>query len=471
MNRLLAVFLLALAGVSVGQCAADRPNIIFILVDDMRWDDLGSTGPAFLRTPNMDRIGREGARFRNAFATTPLCSPSRASFLTGLYPHTHGITDNTDRSPQSHRLTTFPQLLQREGYRTGFVGKWHMGNDSSPRPGFDHWVCLEGQGSTYDPMLNVSGRPRRETGYVTDILHRHAMDFIKQPHDRPYLLFFAHKAMHPETVQREDGSLSDPNASNFIPAERHRDLYANVKYPRRPNALVPPRDKPALQRPAAGLPALGPETGSTDESILGRLRMLAAVDESLGEIIKVLETSGQLDRTLIVVTGDHGYFYGEHGLSVERRLAYEESIRIPLLMRLPGVIAPRTEPGEMVLSLDLAPTLLELGQVAAPADRYGRSLVPLLRGGRPATPWRTEFLVEYFSDKVFPRINQMGYRAVRTARWKLINYTDLAGMDELYDLETDPYEMENLARDAASGATLQQMRSTLARVVQETVGR
>lgn len=451
--------------------AADRPNMIFILVDDQRWDDLGATGPSFIRTPNMDRVGREGARFRNAFATTPLCSPSRASFLTGVYPHTHGITDNTDRSAESHRLTTFPQLLHAGGYETAFIGKWHMGNDSSVRPGFDYWVCLEGQGSTYDPMLNVSGRSRQESGYVTDILHRHAMEFIQRPHDRPYLLYFAHKAMHPELVQRADGSISDPNASNFIPAERHRDLYKGVSVPRRPNALTPPRDKPALQRPVAGLPPLGPETGSTDESILGRLGMLAAVEESLGKILRFLETSGQLDRTLIVVTSDHGYFYGEHGLSVERRLAYEEGIRIPLLMRLPGTIKPGTEPAEMVVSLDLAPTLLELGGVASPSNRYGRSLLPLLKGERPPTPWRTDFLVEYFSDKVFSRIDRMGYQAVRTSRWKLIHYTELIGMDELYDLESDPYEMKNLAGDPKAKATLEMMRVNLTRLLKETAGR
>ena len=443
-----------------------RPNILVILVDDMRWDDLGCAGHPFSKTPNMDRIAREGARFLNAFATTPLCSPSRASFLTGVYPHKHGITDNTDRSPASHRLTTFPPLLQRAGYQNAFIGKWHMGNDDSPRPGFDLWICLKGQGSTYDPELNINGRSRKESGYVTDVLHRHAMEFLKQPRTKPFLLYFAHKACHPETTQRADGSLSDPNASNFIPAERHRNLYAGLPIPRRPNALAAPQDKPALQRATAGLPPLDPATGSTDESILGRLRMLAAVDESLGEMLGLLEASGQLDRTLIVVTSDHGYFYGEHGLSVERRLAYEEGIRIPLFMRLPGVIKPRSEPAEMVLSLDLAPTLLELAHVPLPAMLHGRSLLPLFQGG--AAAWRTDFLVEYFSDKVFPRINQMGYQTVRTARWKLIHYTELAGSDELYDLQTDPYEMKNLVRDPGTRDALLQMQSNLTRLLKET---
>jgi N-acetylglucosamine-6-sulfatase len=453
-----------------GTTRADQPpNMIVILVDDMRWDDAGCAGHPFSKTPNMDRIANEGARFLNAFATTPLCSPSRASLLTGLYPHTHGITDNTDRSAQSHKLVTFPQSLQRAGYETAFIGKWHMGNDDSPRPGWDYWACLKGQGSTFDPELNVNGTSRKEPGYVTDILHRHAQDFLGHPRKKPFLLYFSHKALHPETVQRADGSLSDPNASNFIPAARHKNLYAGKRIPRRPNALVVPRDKPALQRPAGDLPPLGPGTGSTDESILGRLRMLAAVDESLGGLLRMLETSGQLDHTLIVVTSDHGYFYGEHGLSVERRLAYEEAIRIPLFMRLPGVIAPHSEPAEMVLTIDLAPTLLELGRAGAPAAVQGRSLLPILKGG--ATPWRRDFLVEYFSDRVFPRIDRMGYQAVRNERWKLIHYTDLSGMDELYDLRADPFEMNNLIADPNAADSLRAMHDSLAKLLQESGAR
>ncbi|MFA6543317.1 MAG: sulfatase [Limisphaerales bacterium] len=461
------VVLLSLAAATRG-ATVPPPNMLVILVDDMRWDDPGCAGHPFSKTPNMDRIAREGARFLNAFAVTPLCSPSRATLLTGLYPHTHGITDNTERSVRSHHLPTFPQSLQRAGYETAFLGKWHMGNDDSPRAGFDHWVCLKGQGSTFDPELNVNGSSRKEAGYVTDVLHRHAMDFLRRPRTKPFLLYFAHKAVHPETVQRADGSLSDPNAANFIPTERHRHLYAGEKIPRRPNALVAPQGKPALQRPIAGLPPLSPATGSTDESILGRLRMLAAVDESLGEMLRWLEKSGRLDRTLIVVTSDHGYFYGEHGLSVERRLAYEEGIRIPLLMRLPGVINPGSEPAGIALTLDLAPTLLELGHAASPAGLQGRSLVPVFKGA--AAAWRGDFLIEYFTDTVFPRIHKMGYQAVRSERWKLIHYTELPGMDELYDLEADPYELKNRAADPQARDELGRMKSALTRLVKETAG-
>ncbi len=208
-------------------------------------------------------------------------------------------------------------------------------------------------------------------------------------------------------------------------------LYAGVQVPRRPNAVAP-QNKPALQRQLLDLPPLGLATGSTDESILGRLRMLAGVDESLGAILQQLELLGELHRTLVVVTGDHGNFYGEHGLSVELRLAYEEAIRIPLLMRLPSVIMARSEPKEMALTIDLAPSILEIAGAAPLPAAQGRSLVPVLKG--KSIDWRSEFLVEHFSDKVFPRMFDMGYQSLRNERWKLIHYTDLRDMDELYDL-------------------------------------
>ncbi|HVT29028.1 MAG TPA: sulfatase-like hydrolase/transferase, partial [Lacipirellulaceae bacterium] len=376
----LCVGLLSALPVAIGGQARSKPNIIFILVDDLRWDDLGCAGHPFSRTPNIDRIAHEGACFLNAFATTPLCSPSRASILTGEYAHTHGITDNTDHSVQSHLLHTFPQELQRDGYETAFFGKWHMGNDSTRRPGFDRWYCLHGQGSTFDAVVNDDGHEEQTHGYVTDVLNEKVLEFIRRPRSRPFFVYFSEKAMHPETRQGPDGKLSDPNASNFIPAPRHQQLYEGAKIPRRPNWSVPPLDKPALQQKIAGLPPLGPTTGSSDTVILNRLRMLASVDEGLGDILKTLAAAGQLDNTLIVVTGDHGYFYGEHCLSVERRLAYEESIRIPIVMRYPPLIRAGATLKDFALTIDFAPTFVELAGGAIPPQYQGRSLLPLLKG-------------------------------------------------------------------------------------------
>jgi len=466
---ILATFVLTAAGGSARSPQPRRPpNIVVVLVDDMRWDEVRAAGHPFVETPHMDRLAREGARFLNAFATTPLCSPSRASFLTGQYPHTNGIIDNTARP--SHQLPVFPRDLQRAGYLTAFFGKWHMGNDDSPRPGFDHWVAMPGQGEAIDPQLNVDGQRIKTSGYVTDLLTDRVERFIERAGDRRFLVYLAHKAIHPNVVQRDDGSVGalPGQPGGFVAAERHRGRYAGRVMPRRPSAFEPPLGKPALLRRIGDLPPLGRETATTDEEIRGRLEMLLAVDDSLGRILGVLEKRGTLDNTVVVFTSDHGYFYGEHGLSEERRLAYEETIRIPLLARYPPLVKAGTTPAEMVLSLDLAPTLVELaGATPAPGvPVQGRSLVPVFRNA--ARDWRSSFLVEYFSDTVFPRIRNMGYVAVRTTRHKYIEYQELEGMNELYDLEADPYEERNLINDPGAQPLLERMQSERRRLTAET---
>ncbi len=462
-----AICAAAAVGVFAGQVRAGdapaRPNIVFILVDDLRWDEVDYP---FVRVPNIQRLAREGVRFRNAFVTTPLCSPSRASFLTGQYAHKHGITDNTDRSARSHELVTFPRLLHDVGYETAFLGKWHMGVDDTARPGIDHWVSVKGQGRYLDPEFNVNGERRIVSGYFTDILNAFAIDFLEREHTKPFLLYIAHKAVHPDLTQNADGSVSDPNADRFIPAERHRALYAEAAIPHRPNYGRPPEGKPALLRRIGDHPPLGPKTGTSDDTIRDRLRMLAAVDEGLGQILGVLEARKQLENTLVVFTSDEGYFYGEHGLSVERRLAYEESARIPLLMRWPRLIRAGASIDEFALGIDLAPTLLEVGGARPRPEMAGRSLVPLLRGEK--VPWRDAFLIEYFSDGVFPWVVKMGYQAVRTERWKYIHYVDLDGMDEIYDLRSDPFELKNLIGAAAGPAAVRDVKPILARLIDES---
>ncbi len=439
---------------------ARAPNMIVILVDDLRWDDLGCSGHPFVRTPNIDRIAREGARFRNAFCTTPLCSPVRASLLTGLYTRHHGILDNTNRSEASHQLKTFPQVLQRTGYETAYVGKWHMGNDDTARPGFDHWVGVKGQGTSFDPVLNVDGRRVTFSGHTTDVLNEKAVAFLRRKRDRPFCLYLAHKALHPELVQYDDGSISDPSAARFMPAKRHAKLYADDAVPRRLNVNDSLEDKPALQRKIADLPPLSRATATSDETVRDRLRMLAAVDDGVGQLFSALKELGQLDNTVLVLLSDHGYWYGEHGLSVERRLAYDEALRIPLLVRYPPLVPAGNTVDEIALSIDLAPTLLELANAKAKDPMDGRSLAPLLRAEHPRD-WRSAFLVEYNTDTVFPRVFNMGYKAIRTPRWKYIKFNRLDGMDELYDLRADPYELNNLVRDPMSQALLRELKTDL----------
>jgi arylsulfatase A-like enzyme len=437
-----------------------RPNIIFILMDDLRWDEMDFP---FVKVPNIQRIGREGARFSNAFVTTPLCSPSRASFLTGQYAHHHGITDNTARDAQSHRLVTFPKLLHDAGYETAFVGKWHMGLDDTVRPGIDYWVSVKGQGVYTDPEINDNGTRKKVPGYVTDVFSEYSLRFLKQKHAKPFLLYVSHKAVHPDLTQNADGSLSDPSAGKFIPAERHKSIYAGAPIPHRPNYGLIPDGKPALLRKIGDLPPLDQKTGMDDETIRNRLRVLAAVEDAVGKLFEALKESKELDNTMIIFTSDEGYFYGEHGLSVERRLAYEESARIPLLIRYPRLIKAGATIKPMALNIDIAPTLLEVARAQVPPDMDGRSLWPLLKGEN--IPWRQSFLIEYFSDTVFPRVAQMGYQAVRTEKHKYIHYVDLKGMDEIYDLQADPYEMINMMGQSQGPALIRNLDSLRQRLI------
>src|SRR5688572_2741370 len=464
MRRAIVASILLLLACAPAAREAPRPNVVVILVDDLRWDDIGVAGHPFVQTPNIDRVAREGARFLNAFAATPLCSPSRASILTGQHIHKNGIVDNTARDSASHRLPTFAIPLQAAGYRTGFIGKWHMGNDDTRRPGWTRWVAMKGQGEAVDPKLNVDGTRTTVKGYVTDVLTDHAVDFIRTSDEKPFMLFLAHKAVHPNIMQRDDGSTValDSQPEGFVPAGRHRGRYATQPVPRRANALRAPVGKPALARAIPGLPALSPATGTSDGDIRGRLEMVLAIDESLGRIMATLDSLGALDNTLLIFTSDHGYFYGEHGLDQERRLAYEETARIPLLVRYPRVARAGSTPAQLTQTIDFASTILAITGVRDTVTRDGRSLVPVLDGS--VSSWRTSILLEYYSDRVFPRVLTMGYKAVRTERYKYIRYTELQGMDELYDLETDPFEMDNLIGTERGRALLPQLTAEMDRL-------
>jgi N-acetylglucosamine-6-sulfatase len=437
-----------------------KPNVVFILIDDLRWNALACTGHPFVKTPNIDRIAREGVTFRNAFVATPLCSPSRASFLTGRYAHAHGVQGNGNNNALSHTLVTFPRLLHDSGYETAYVGKWHMGTDDSPRPGFDRWVSFRGQGAHVDPAINEDGKSHEVNGYMTDILTERALEFLRRDRNKPFALYFAHKAVH----------------GPFIPADRHKDLYTDNRIDPPPSADddysgkpvlrrkidLPPAKAKAQAKKAQAKKAQAQEPGHSGIA-RNQLRMLAAIDESVGQVFRALQDTGHLDDTLIIFTSDNGYFWGDHGLG-DKRAAYEPSIRIPMLLRYPRLAKPGTVIDQPVLSLDIAPTLLELAGVTAPAGLHGRSLVPLLRG--ETAGWRKAFLTEYFAEAGYPRIPT--WQAVRDDRWKYIHYTDLDGMDELYDLRADPHEMKNLIDDPSARATLNGLKAELDRLLKES---
>jgi len=432
--------LATLAAPLLAQPAA-RPNFVFVLVDDLRWDALGSTGLSWMKTPNIDRIAREGMTFRNAFVTTPLCSPSRGSYLTGQYVHQHGVKGNGDNAALSHQLVTFPALLEKAGYDTAYIGKWHMGTDDSPRPGMRRWVSFKGQGQYVDPPMNIDGKQVETKGYITDLLSGHAADFIREKRTKPFCLYLAHKAVH----------------GPFQPAERHKDLYKTEPLPSRPNMSGDRTGKAALLRPVQENRKAGAPAARRHEEIArDQLRCLASIDDGVGEILKALEETKQLDNTVFIFTSDNGYFWGEHGLG-DKRWAYEESIRIPLLVRYPPLVGKGVKSDAFALNIDIAPTCLHLAGVEVPKGMHGRSLKEPLRGNRRT--WRTSFAIEYFMEPNFPRTPT--WNGIRTARYKYIRYPELPDADEMYDLTKDPYEMKNIAGESAVKAMRDRLRKEL----------
>jgi len=438
--------------------ATTRPNIIFILTDDQRWDAMSCMGHPFLKTPNMDRIREEGVLYKNAFVTTSLCSPARASFLTGAYAHSHGVIGNWGCEFDHDETPSFPRALQESGYETAFVGKWHMAKHARPRPGFDYWLSFRGQGVYTDPTLNENGREFKASGYMTDLLTGYAVKFIKRERKKPFCLYLSHKAVH----------------GPFTPAPRHKDSYPDATIPEPPNAKDTFEGKPAWLRGGVADPRQKTAPKDVPKAIepkeydprapkrLDYLRALSAVDEGIGRIFKVLEEAGELENTVIMFAGDNGYFHGEHGRG-DKRLMYEESLRIPLIMRYPAAVKPGSTVERMVLNIDVAPTLLALAGAQPPKTVQGRSPVPLLAGD--ARNWRTSFLYEYWVD-LMDRIPRM--LGVRTEDWKLIRYPDIDDMDEMYDLRNDPHEMTNLALDPKYADRHRQLGAELDRLIKET---
>jgi N-acetylglucosamine-6-sulfatase len=458
MNR--RELLAGLAGAPALHGAPGKPrNVIFILSDDHRYDAMGFLkAQPWLRTPVMDRMAAEGAHFKNAFVTTALCSPSRASILTGVYAHKHRVVDNNTAIPKG--TTFFPSHLQKAGYKTGFFGKWHMGGESDdPQPGFDEWVSFRGQGS-YTPTksgLNVNGKRVPQKGYITDELNDYALDWLgRQSKDQPYFMYLSHKAVHAE----------------FEPAPRHKGMYKDAKFIYPPTMaatgeMAQHRPKWVQDQRNSWHGVEYPYHSSLDiaDYFKRYAETLMGVDESIGRVLSALDKRGQLDSTLVIYMGDNGFAFGEHGL-IDKRTAYEESMRVPMLARCPELFKGGQTVNGVVAGLDIMPTVLAASGVAAPAGLDGMNFLPLTQG--QTSGWRKELLYEYYWERNFPQTPTV--HALRGDRYKFIRYHGIWDIDELYDLQEDPLESRNLIFSEAHQPVIKEMRDRLFKTLEETNG-
>lgn len=446
---LLAVSVLCLVATLAPARAAVRPNFLLVFMDDQRYDAMSCAGHPFLKTPNMDRLAREGAYFRNAFVTTSLCSPSRASIQSGQYAHTHGVINNRglDLRPDA---VTFPKLLQKAGYQTAYVGKWHQSPTNEKRPGFDYWVSYRGQGVYLDPPINVNGRRVKATGYMDDIMTDYAIAWLTKERDKrkPFSLTLAFKAVH----------------GPFTPPERARNLYSDAKVELPETFDEPLTNKPEFLRGRKARDNGESARMNRQEFIRKYSRTVRGADDNLGRMLDALQKEGLLDETLVIYTSDNGYYHGEHGGLSDKRSAYEESIRVPMLARYPRLIKPGSQIDGIALNIDIAPTFLAAAGVEVPETMQGRSLLPLFTG--QAGDWRKSFFYEYFREPQHP--NTPTIQAVRTDRYKYIRYLEPPDTPELYDLKNDPLETRNLHDDPASAEVLASMKKELERLIAET---
>jgi arylsulfatase A-like enzyme len=468
-----------------GSRGARGKNIVFIMADDHASQAIGAYGGRLNRTPAIDRIAREGVRLDRCFCTNGICAPSRAVILTGKHSHLNGVRDNAAAFDGSQ--ATFPKILRNAGYETALLGKWHLKSDPT---GFDTWRILPDQGEYFNPDFIEMGRQTRHHGYVTDILTDMAAEFLeaRKGSARPFLLMLHHKAPH----------------RNWQPAERHRHLYDDTAFPEPPTLFdeYATRSRAAFEQemtirddmtldsdlklgpPPARLDAAQREAWERDFApkreafkraapegaglvrwkyrryLQDYLGCVAAVDEGVGRVLAVLDETGLADNTLVVYTSDQGFFLGEHGW-FDKRFMYEEALRMPLVMRLPGTIPPGSTSAELVSNLDFAPTFLDVAGRSKPADMQGRSFLPLLQGRR-VPDWPGSIYYHYYE---FPAVHMVKrHYGVRTTRYKLIHFYDDIDAWELYDLEKDPMEVRNVFDDPTYAAVRRDLESELGRL-------
>jgi arylsulfatase A-like enzyme len=465
---------------SVAGCTKPAPpNILFVVADDHAAHAIGAYGSRINQTPNLDRLAAEGMLFRNAFVTNSLCSPSRATMLTGQYGHINGVS--TLREAFDSNRVTFPKLLQKVGYQTAIIGKWHL---KSRPAGFDHYEVLYSQGDYYNPSLTSATDSVQYEGYVTDIITDRALGWLEgRDRKRPFLLMYQHKAPH----------------ADWDPGPNHLTLYDDVTIPEPPTLfddyagrtsaaaaaemtvayhltenhlkLAPPPRRLTEGQRSAWEAAYGPKNDAFGKAdlrgkeyirweyqryIKDYLRTVASIDDNLGRVLDYLEREGLADNTIVVYTSDNGFFLGDHGW-YDKRWMYEESLRIPLIVRWPNKIAPGSINEDLVQNLDFAETFLEAAGVPIPAEMQGRSLVPLLRGETPAD-WRDAIYYHYFA---FPDWHWVPRQyGVRTRQHKLVHYYEI-GEWELFDLDADPNELRSVYAEPAYAEVVARLKTRL----------
>jgi arylsulfatase A-like enzyme len=472
-NRRDFLGLLGAAGTSFAT-GRPRPNILYIMSDDHAAHAISAYGSRINRTPNIDRIAQGGVRFSNCFCTNSICTPSRAAILTGQYSHKNGVYTLNDRLDPARNHVA--KELQRAGYQTAMIGKWHLASDPT---GFDYWNILPGQGVYYDPeFIQASGR-RKYTGYCTDLIGDFTLDWLKQRDaNKPFFAMCHHKAPH----------------RPWQPAPKYQDLFLDRDIPE-PDNLYDHYEGKARSVAAVKM-RVGENMTKTDVKrdlpaglegdalrkwgyqlyIKDYLRCIQSVDDNVGRVLDYLETSGLAANTIVIYTSDQGFFLGDHGW-FDKRLMYEESLRMPFLMRYPGAIRPGTVNRDFVLNIDFAPTFLDYAGVRAPAEMQGASFRANVEGHTPRD-WRKSMYYRYWmhndNDHHVP-----GNYGIRTARWKLIYYygrplgksgafpPDTTPEWELYDLRRDPREMKNLYADAKYAPVVRDLKAELARLQQE----
>ena len=424
---------------AMARAAGRRPNFLFVYTDDQRWDAMGAVQREqgararfpWFKTPNMDRLAAGGVRFRNAFVTLSLCAPSRDAFLTGRYNHVNGITDNGTEFPAD--AVTHATLLRAAGYRTAYIGKWHMGEQRGQRPGFDYSASFIAHGRYQDCPVEINGVSTPTTGWLDDVSTAFAIEWIKQNRNQPFSMVVGFKSPH------------SPRGGDNLP-ERLRTLYAGETSRPTPNFAAYPifrEPDPATGKQSQGLAA--------NSVHLDYLRHVTGADENLGKLLDALDELGIAKDTVVVYASDNGYYLGEHGLG-DKRSIYEESLRIPMLVRYPRLFGKGRVVDEMVLNIDLAPTFLDLAGVSVPREMQGVSWKALAAGQKPAN-WRQSFLAEYFYEDGGGQTPTLV--GVRTATAKLVKYPGHPEWTEVFDLAVDPYELKNLAPDPAFTAKLE----------------